>query len=76
MTKTELDLVIANLVRKPDQGLEPAKVRGDPPAGAIGHTPTKSGFRHNFSKNCPQDLKMVQKDAPCDSLQSAARIRC
>jgi hypothetical protein len=22
-----------------------------------GRAPTKSGFRHNFSKNCPQDLK-------------------
>jgi hypothetical protein len=38
---------------------------GDPPDGAIGHTPTKSGFRYNFwGKKCPHDLKMVQKDTP------------
>ena len=33
-------------------------------------------FRHNFSKNYPQDLKMVEKDASRDSLQSALKIRC
>ena len=31
-------------------------------------------IRHNFSKNYPQDLKMVQKVAPCDSLQSPLKI--
>ena len=28
-----------------------------------------------FFKNYPQDLKLVQKDAPRDSLQSALKIR-
>ena len=38
--------------------------------------PYKSGFRHNFSKIYPQDLKMVQKDAPRDCLQSPLKITC
>ena len=33
-------------------------------------------FRHNFSKKCPHDLKIVQKDASRDPLQSARKIRC
>ena len=32
-------------------------------------------FRHDFFKNYPQDLKIVQNDAPRDSLQSAVKIR-
>ena len=32
-------------------------------------------FRHNFIKNYLQDLKVVGKDAPRDSLQSVPRIR-
>ena len=32
-------------------------------------------FRHNFFKNYPQDLKLVQKDTPHDSLQSALKIK-
>ena len=32
-------------------------------------------FRHNFFKNYLQDLKIVQNDAPHDSLQSALKIR-
>jgi hypothetical protein len=35
--------------------------------------PTGYGFRYNFSRKYPQDLKMVWKDAPCDSLQSAQK---
>ena len=31
-------------------------------------------FRHNFFKNYLQDLKIVQEDATCDSLQSALKI--
>jgi hypothetical protein len=29
-----------------------------------GSAPTGFGFRHNFSKSYPHDLKMVKKDAP------------
>ena len=32
-------------------------------------------FPHNFSKNYLQDLKIVQNDAPHDSLQSALKIK-
>ena len=32
-------------------------------------------FRHKFFKKNPQYLKMVQKDAPHDSLQSALKIK-
>ena len=32
-------------------------------------------FHHNFFKNYPEDLKIVQKDASHDSLQSALKIR-
>ena len=42
---------------------------------ARGPAPTGSDFRHNFSKNYPQDLKMAYKDAPRNSLQSALKIR-
>ena len=32
-------------------------------------------FHNNLSKSClHQDTKMVQKDAPCDSLQSALKL--
>ena len=32
-------------------------------------------FRHKFFKNYPQDLKIVLKDVPRDSLQSALKIQ-
>jgi hypothetical protein len=37
------------------------------PRARVG-APTKSGSRHNFSGKCPHDLKLVQKNALCDSL--------
>jgi hypothetical protein len=37
-------------------GIEPARVS----RAARARGRTRSGFRHNFSKNCPQDLKMVR----------------
>ena len=38
---------------------------------ALFDAPTGSGFRCNFVKIYPQDLKMVEQDASLDSLQSA-----
>ena len=40
-----------------------------------GPASTGSNFHNNVSKNYPQDLKMVKKNAPRDSLQSALKIR-
>ena len=41
--------------------------------------PTGSGFRHNFSNNYPNNLKIVKKDAPRDfynlRLKSDAKIK-
>ena len=35
----------------------------------------QDGFRHNFSKSCPQDLKFVWKDASRDSQQFCTKKR-
>ena len=53
-----------------------AAAHADPAVYTRTLAPTRSGFRHNVSKNYPQDLKMVQKVAPCDSLQSPLKITC
>jgi hypothetical protein len=70
------------------QGYVRARAGSDAPPGIRTHAwdptrarraaiqlPYKSGFRHNFSKNCPQDLKIGYKVASHDSLKSARRIR-
>ena len=71
MTKTDLPYITPETAgdlwsRNP---LAPL-VRADP------LRPTGSGFYNNFSKNYPQGLKIVLKDAPRDSLQSALKIIC
>ena len=69
MTKTDLSY-------KPAGDLRSA---GDP-SPAIDDFKNYTGdvwlcFHHNLLKNYLQDLKIVQKDASCDSLQSALKIR-
>ena len=68
MTKTDLSYKTAGDLRS----------AGDP-SPAIDDFKSYAGdawfcFRHNVFKKYPQDLKLVQKDAPHDSLQSALKI--
>jgi hypothetical protein len=48
---------------------------GRRPLGRCHTAAIQIGFRHNFSENCPQDLKSDQKVASRDSLQSARKIK-
>ena len=69
MKKTDLPYVTAGDLRS----------AGDP-SPAIDDFKNYAGdvwfcFRHNFFRNYPQDLKLVYKDAPNDSLQSALKIK-
>ena len=69
MTETDLSCKTAGILR----------CAGDP-SPAIDDFKNYAGdvwfcFRHNFFKNYPQYLKMVQNDAPHDSLQSALKIK-
>ena len=69
MTKTDLSYKTAGDLRS----------AGDP-SPAVDDFKNYAGdvwfcFRHNFIKNYPQYLKMVQKDAPRDSPQSELKIK-
>ena len=74
MTKTDLPYITAGDLRTKSCAAARAAAHADPAVYTRTLAPTRSGFRHNVSKNYPHDLKMVQKVAPCDSLQSPLKI--
>ena len=76
MTKTDLSYKTASDLRTKSCAAARAAAHADPAVYTRTLAPTRFGFRHIFSKNYPQDLKMVQKVAPCDSLQSPLKITC
>ena len=76
MKKTNLPYITAGDLRTKSCAAARAAAHANPAVYTRTLAPTEYGFRHIFSKNYPQDLKMVQKGAPCDSLQSPLKITC
>ena len=57
MTKTDLPYITDGDLRTESCAAARAAAHADPAEYTRTFAPIRSGFRHKFSKNCPQDLK-------------------